>query len=247
MTPPFFKNVVSNGNKMLLSMNKEMEKNIQSVYTKSASSNKCYLNVWLFIEEDFFFKNVPDSIFNITKNQKLSLDILREKAEGIETSVIDTIKTSMSDIEVKLINVKSKEIFMKAWSTKLTFNLLNNLIEALMVEDTYSHKSDDIFIIKKLEREIKTNYFKTQPSINTMARYSGMSPTKFKRVFKDVLGCSPHQYILDIRANHAKELLESNYYTISQVAYKVGFNNPSGLSRLIRTKFNVSPQEMVKR
>lgn len=244
---PIFSNFSNSGNTMLIGMNKEMKKDLQSVYTKLQSSNKCFLNIWLFVEEDFFLKNIPNSILNPVKNQKVSFDTLKERFNDIQITIVDTAKVCLSDIEVKLINVRLKDIFMKTWCSRLMFEIVNKLIELFIPEDTYNYKSDDIYIIKKLEREIKNNYFKSQPSINSMAQYAGMSPTKFKRVFKDVFGCSPHQYILDVRANQAKELLESNHYTIAQIAYKVGFNYPSGLTRLIRTKFNVSPQEIMKK
>lgn len=244
---PVINDFTASGKAMLIAMFKELKKEVSSSYTKLQTSNKYYLNVWLYVEEDFFVKNIPTSILNPIKNQKTFFDILKERKADIDDYVMDTAKHWLSDIENKLINVRLIDIFMKTWGTKFMFEIVNRIVEIFIPDDSYNYKSDDIYIIKKLGREIKNSYFKTHPSINSMALYAGMSPTKFKRVFKDVFGCSPHQYILDIRADQAKKLLESNHYTIAQIAYKVGFNYPSGLTRLIKTKFKVSPQELMKK
>ena len=72
-----------------------------------------------------------------------------------------------------------------------------------------------------------------------------MSSTKFKKLFKEAFGKSTRQYILDIKAEQARVLLETNKFSISQVAEKLGFNYPSSLTRLIKNKYKKVPLKMV--
>jgi AraC-like DNA-binding protein len=68
---------------------------------------------------------------------------------------------------------------------------------------------------------------------------AGMSESKFKKVFQEAFGQSPHQYILEKKLEYANELLKSGQYTLTQIAYKLGYNHTSGFTRLYKKKLNV--------
>jgi AraC-like DNA-binding protein len=245
--PDHYLNVVPSFEAVLMCVSKEMKRELIVDSPQWKSNRYCYLNLWIYIDKEFLIKNIPNGILTDGISNNLSAEKIYENFIDIYECLKNTTEKWLEEVETKLINVRLKDIFIKTSCSKLMFEIINNLINMFMPDDSYNHKSDDVYIIKKLEREMRTNYNKSNLSINYMAQYAGMSPTKFKRVFKDIFGHSPHQYILDIRASQAKKLLESNHYTISQIAYKVGFNYPSGLTRLIKTKYNASPLDIMKK
>lgn len=73
------------------------------------------------------------------------------------------------------------------------------------------------------------------------AELCGMSPSGFRRSFKEYLGLSPIDYRNNLRLNYARKLLTSGEYSVTQAAYQSGFSNISFFYRLFRRKFGTSP------
>lgn len=68
----------------------------------------------------------------------------------------------------------------------------------------------------------------------------------FYRQFKEYTGQSPLQYILNIRLDTAKRMLESTDCSISEISTNVGYENPLYFSRLFHKHVGVSPKEYRK-
>jgi AraC-like DNA-binding protein len=66
------------------------------------------------------------------------------------------------------------------------------------------------------------------------------------RKLQELTGQSPHEFISSIRFKNAARLLLKGEYTISEVAYMVGFNDPRYFSRSFRQTFNKTPTEYIK-
>ena len=70
-----------------------------------------------------------------------------------------------------------------------------------------------------------------------------MSPYHFARMFKQSTGLSPHQYLVRQRLVKAKELLRYSDMAIADIAYTVGYKNPSHFAKVFRKHLKVSPTE----
>ena len=79
------------------------------------------------------------------------------------------------------------------------------------------------------------------PSIDELAREAGYSRDHFTRVFKDVLGQSPRDYVIASRVNRAAQLLTESSLPISQVAYASGYDDVYYFSRQFRQKTGHTP------
>ncbi len=206
------------------------------------SSAKDFLNIMIFIEKTYILNLLGDELkcdssgnqSNIFKNLKFQNIEFQKKWHDI------TLKWTQS-LEISLFSSKIPNIYIEAWVHQYFYEMAYESYEMLYPSATTTFKQDDIKKIQDLEFAIKNTQYKAIPSINEMAANVGMSPTKFKKVFKEVFGKSTHQYILDIKVEQAKSLLATNMFSISQIAYKVGFNHPSDLTRLIKNKYNVMP------
>ncbi len=64
------------------------------------------------------------------------------------------------------------------------------------------------------------------------AGQAGISPFHFLRLFANVLGVTPHQYLVRSRLKHAARLLADGDLAVTEVAYDVGF---ADLSNFVRT------------
>lgn len=73
-----------------------------------------------------------------------------------------------------------------------------------------------------------------------------LSTSSFYRKFKLYTGLTPLQYLLDIRLNIAKNLLETTEYSISEIAALVSYDNALYFSRLFHRHIGCSPREYRK-
>jgi AraC-like DNA-binding protein len=73
------------------------------------------------------------------------------------------------------------------------------------------------------------------------AEQAGLSPFHFLRLFSNVLGVSPHQYLVRSRLRHAARLLADDDRAITDVAYDVGFADLSNFVRTFHRAAGVSP------
>ena len=73
------------------------------------------------------------------------------------------------------------------------------------------------------------------------ASMRGLGRTGFYRMVRGVTGYSPNEYIRIIRMKKAAELLLENRYTVAEVSYKVGINDPFYFSKCFKQQFGVAP------
>jgi AraC-like DNA-binding protein len=81
-----------------------------------------------------------------------------------------------------------------------------------------------------------------QIDLEQAAGQAGISPFHFLRLFSNVLGVTPHQYLVRSRLRHAARLLADNDIPITDVAYDVGFGDLSNFVRTFHRAAGVSPR-----
>jgi AraC-like DNA-binding protein len=74
------------------------------------------------------------------------------------------------------------------------------------------------------------------------AREVGLSPFHFLRLFANVLGVTPHQYLVRSRLRHAARLLAGDARSITDVALDVGFADLSNFVRTFHRAAGLSPR-----
>jgi AraC family transcriptional regulator len=78
--------------------------------------------------------------------------------------------------------------------------------------------------------------------LDDVASRAGLSPWHFLRVFADVVGATPHQYLLRARLRRAARLLTHTDLAITDVAADVGFGDLSNFVRTFGRAAGVSPR-----
>lgn len=77
--------------------------------------------------------------------------------------------------------------------------------------------------------------------LEDVARAAGLSAFHFLRTFANVLGVTPHQYLVRSRLRHAARLLADEDRSVTDVAYDVGFGDLSNFIRTFHRAAGVSP------
>ena len=79
----------------------------------------------------------------------------------------------------------------------------------------------------------------------SLARFTGMSPFHFSRIFREFTGRPPHAYLLKVRLARAAEQLRDGV-GVTETCFATGFSNLSHFIRLFRRTFGVSPSRINK-
>jgi len=89
-------------------------------------------------------------------------------------------------------------------------------------------------------------HFTEDVSLAQLADHCHVSSFHFSRIFKTVLDTSPHQYLTELRLNHAQLLLQSTRLPVTQVAFQSGFNSLEYFATAFRQRFGCTPQHTRK-
>jgi AraC-like DNA-binding protein len=80
------------------------------------------------------------------------------------------------------------------------------------------------------------------PHSENFARLMKMSKSALYQKMKLSTGLTPFEYLREMQNKHALEMLSDDTYNISEIACKIGFNDPQYFSRYFRSKFGLSPK-----
>jgi AraC-like DNA-binding protein len=80
-------------------------------------------------------------------------------------------------------------------------------------------------------------------SLNQIGSQLGISGHYLGKLFHDGTGQSFHQYLRRVRMEKAGEALRDPLLTVQQVAFFVGYNDPSNFCREFRRHYGKSPRE----
>jgi transcriptional regulator GlxA family with amidase domain len=97
---------------------------------------------------------------------------------------------------------------------------------------------------KKLNKLLKDNI--DELSIPKMAKHLDMSSRTFARKFFEELQISPGKWLQQKRIDMAKTLLEKTNLSISEICYRIGYDDPSSFSRLFSKATGMGPNEFRK-
>lgn len=98
------------------------------------------------------------------------------------------------------------------------------------------------FYIKEALAYIEQN-FQNDISVEGIAEFCGLNRSYFGRIFKDTIGKSPQEFLMNYRMVKATELLKLTGFSIGDIANAVGYPNQLHFSRAFKNVYGVSPRE----
>ena len=84
-------------------------------------------------------------------------------------------------------------------------------------------------------------------SIPALASACHMGESYFQRLFKEKYGMPPKKYMIQLKVNHACELLRMEQFSVSQVAEMSGFSDVYFFSRQFKNYIGITPTEFIKK
>ncbi len=123
-------------------------------------------------------------------------------------------------------------------------DMLNVLVSEMLIMleriDNLTSPEQQIYKIQFAQSFIDEN-FSQKIDFSSLSKQSGYSYDRFRHLFKDLIGCSPSNYILHKRLQHAKMLLSETKMKNAFIALECGFSNEAQFCSLFKRETGVTP------
>lgn len=160
-----------------------------------------------------------------------------DKIEGLKLGADDYLTKPFSLIEIRLRVrnlLQAREILRKKFaqltviSQEPYFDVLNEIEQAF---------------IEKIEKVITQNIDNIQFGVPQLAEEMFLSASQLTRKLRSLIEKTPAEYIRVLRLEHAKTLIKKGY-SISDAAWKSGFENPDYFRKVFKKHFGESPSSI---
>ncbi len=153
---------------------------------------------------------------------------------GADSYITKPFSTTLLDLHVKNL-LQSRAMMRQKYASEITLQPQNIVIG----------NTDQAFLEKVL-KYIEANMADQEVGVPELATELGMSqPILYKKI-RAITDLSVNDFIKTIRLKKAAQLLEHKRYTISEIAYLVGFNDPKYFSREFKKQYGVTPKVFIQ-
>ncbi len=182
-----------------------------------------------------------NSLFDVSKTSS-SLQSLLEGSQPLlfEQIISSKLQNMIDEIVFRTIDKTFELFYLRVKAEELICGLLMEL-EKRNEKRIFALNKSDIMAIYAIRNKMLLN-IEIKPSINDLAQEVNMSPSKLKRLFKQIFGDSIFNYYQKFRMKEAARLLEEGL-SVSEVGYQVGFTNLSHFARVFKKHYNQNPKQ----
>jgi len=92
-------------------------------------------------------------------------------------------------------------------------------------------------------KEFMRHAYRRTVSLPDVAAQANLSPYHFLRVYKQVYGETPHEFLTRLRIERAKTLLARGSHNVTETCFEVGFSSLGSFSTLFAGRVGLSPSE----
>ncbi len=108
-------------------------------------------------------------------------------------------------------------------------------------------KGNNEILMERIVNCIHEHLSDPEYNVETLADDIGLSRAQLHRKMKEMTGIATGKFIRDMRMKEAVHLLNLGTINISQIAYRVGFNDQNHFSQVFKRYYGVSPKEYRER
>ncbi|MBS1781392.1 MAG: helix-turn-helix transcriptional regulator [Bacteroidetes bacterium] len=161
-----------------------------------------------------------------------------------EQIVYPSLQKIVDEILTDQVNDNFELFFFRIKAEELICRLLMEL-EKRDEKHLYALNNKDIQAIYEVKERILA-HLSDPPVIDELAAYAHMSPTKLKRIFRQIFGNSIFNYYQEFRMKEAARLLKEEKLSVSEVGYELGFTNLGHFSRVFKEHIGMKPKQYSK-
>ncbi len=149
------------------------------------------------------------------------------------------MRENMENELVYIINHKDESAFNLIGHLYLFIDALSRSAASMKISN--GSKLRDFYVHEALSF-IEQN-FQNDISIEDIAATCGLNRSYFGKIFKDAIGKSPQEFLLNYRMIKASELLKLTSLSIKDIGNAVGYPDQLHFSRAFKNIYGISPRE----
>ncbi len=153
--------------------------------------------------------------------------------------------TKPFSIELLLVRIDNLVTQRRLLLEKFSTRSAHNKPAKIEAKDVVVTDLDEEFM-QRLVAWIDANVEDSEITVDDLAAHMGLGRTTMYNKLKSLIGKSPIELIKEYRINKAELYLKTGQFSVSEVAYKVGFSDPSYFSRCFKDYYKLSPAEYLK-
>jgi len=207
----------------------------KKTFTATADNNKIFAPT---LENFLQFASGEETKSPNETNSKPFLTIKGKIRQDI-SSIVERIIRESKD------NLYGKELMMQFLAMELLVTLSRGLREEW--EDNLQVKVGKAKELVKIAEKFLVENHDRDVSVSDAAAYVFLSQGYFTRAFREETGMSPMNFLMQVRVNHACELLEQKDIKVGGIAREVGFASPQRFNAAFRKYMGITPMEYRKK
>lgn len=204
--------------------------------------------------DDQILETTPNSIRFLPRGEALRYDVLRHEAgECIDVFFrTDRPVAPRAFVVSASQNEKIGMLFRRLFSTWVSrtegyyfesISLLYRILAEMQKSTSSGHYRQKIAPAIEI---IHNEFLMSDLSVGMLGKACGMGESYFQKLFKKIYGISPKKYIIQLKINHACELLCLGAYSVSQIAELCNFSDVYFFSRQFKEYVGVPPTQFAK-
>ncbi len=201
-----------------------------SIHTNTATVN---------IEVDADYLN---KLFDFLEKSPVLQSLLQNTQPLLfEQIIYPSLQKIVDEIINESVGKTFELFFLRIKAEELICRLLIEL-EKRDEKQLYALNIHDIQTIYRVKEQM-IGQLETPPIIRELSDSAHMSPSKLKRLFKQIFGNSIFSYYQELRMQEAARLLKEEKYSVSDVGYKLGFTNLSHFAKVFNEHIGMNPKQ----
>lgn len=195
-------------------------------------------------------RSMPSDPYPVLYIKRNFFDTIAENVAGKCGLISQSIETTYSQKLINLIHSYENEIIHYGNSCSLMIKSISNQLIVQLLRDLHLDCRQPIHTQKHyidIAKDYLTVYYQSNICLEDLCRYIHISPYHLIRTFKARTGKTPHEYLTEIRLNHAEELLIKKRLRIEEIAKYCGFLSSSHFSSIFKHRRGMTPTDFRKK
>jgi len=155
------------------------------------------------------------------------------------------IPSSLFIVLSQLFSVHLSETAQKLFYQGKVYELLSLYFSDRKPDTESCPFLNDQETVRKIKhaKEFLLKHMDTPPGLKELAKTAGLNEYQLKVGFKQIYGNTVYGFLNEHKLDNARVLLDTRKYQVNEVAYQIGYTNPSHFIAAFRKKYGVTPKK----